>query len=136
MDAKLCIAYLTIEHPGSIPVELRALIGQRIAGCDICQLSCPWNKDLQNKFASFNPKEYAKTLIKLFNWNEKEFLINTKNMAIARIGYKRWLRNLAIALGNSPYDTAIIDALKNRLNYPSKMVQEHIQWALVAIGAE
>ncbi|MGD9152117.1 MAG: tRNA epoxyqueuosine(34) reductase QueG [Gammaproteobacteria bacterium] len=125
LDAKLCIAYLTIEHQGSIPVELRKLIGQRIAGCDECQLSCPWNKNIRQI-----PKNYAQTLIKLFNWTEKEFLTNTQNTTIIRIGYKRWLRNLAIALGNSPYDPAIIAVLKNRLNYPSAMVQEHVQWAI------
>jgi epoxyqueuosine reductase len=125
LDAKLCIAYLTIEHKGSIPIELRKLIGQRIAGCDECQLSCPWNKNMRHI-----PKNYAQTLIKFFNWTEEEFLANTKNTATIRIGYERWLRNLAIALGNSPYDPAIIAALKNRLNYPSAMVQKHIQWAI------
>lgn len=125
LNAKLCIAYLTIEHQGAIPIELRKLIGQRIAGCDECQLSCPWNKNMCRP-----PKNYAQTLIKFFNWSEKEFLDNTKNTAIYRIGYERWLRNVAIALGNSPHDPAIITALKNRLNYPSAMIQEHIQWAI------
>lgn len=125
LNAKLCIAYLTIEHKGSIPIELRKLIGQRIAGCDECQLSCPWNKNMCRP-----PKNYAQTLINFFNWSEKEFSENTKNTAIYRIGYDRWLRNIAIALGNSPYDPTIIPALKNRLNHPSAMVQEHIQWAI------
>lgn len=125
LDAKLCIAYLTIEHLGSIPIELRKLIGQRIAGCDECQLSCPWNRGMQRI-----TKNYAQTLIKLFNWSEKEFLVNTKDTAIHRIGYERWLRNLAIALGNSSCDPAIITALQNRSDHPSPIVREHIQWAL------
>ena len=124
LDAKLCIAYLTIEHQGSIPIELRKLIGQRIAGCDECQLSCPWNHGMQR-----HPKNYAQTLIKLFNWSEAEFLTNTEETAIRRIGYERWLRNIAVALGNSPSSPEIIATLKNRLNYPSPMVQEHVQWA-------
>lgn len=125
LDAKLCIAYLTIEHKGSIPVELRKLIGQRIAGCDECQLSCPWNKNMRSI-----PNNYAQTLIKLFNWTEEEFLDNTQNTTLQRLGYKCWLRNLAVALGNSPYSPKIIAALKSRLNYPSTMVQEHIRWAI------
>ncbi len=125
LDAKLCIAYLTIEHQGSIPIELRKLIGQRIAGCDECQLSCPWNHGMQRI-----PKNYAQTLIKLFNWSEAEFLTNTQETAIIRMGYERWLRNIAVALGNSPSSPEIIVTLKNRLNYPSPMVQEHVQWAL------
>jgi epoxyqueuosine reductase len=126
MDAKLCIAYLTLEHKTSIPIELRKLIGQRIVGCDECQLSCPWNQNMRDNLKPIDTKQ----LIELFNWTEEEFLTKTQGTSIRRIGYERWLRNLAVALGNSPYDPEIIIALKNRLNHPSPMVQEHIRWAL------
>lgn len=132
LDAKLCIAYLTLEHKTSIPVELRKLIGQRIVGCDECQLNCPWNQNMRNNFKKqkTNPHECAKQLIELLNWSEAEFLTKTQGTSVKRIGYERWLRNLAVALGNSPYNLTIITALKNRLDHPSPMVQEHIQWAL------
>jgi len=132
LDAKLCIAYLTLEHKTSIPIELRKLIGQRIVGCDECQLSCPWNRIMQDELQQqkTSPEECAKKLIELFDWSEAEFLTKTQGTSIRRLGYERWLRNLAVALGNSPYDPAIIHALKNRLNHPSPMVQEHIHWAM------
>jgi len=126
MDAKLCIAYLTLEHKTSIPIELRKLIGQRIVGCDTCQLACPWNKKMHDNLKPIDSKK----LIELFNWSKTEFLTKTQGTSVRRIGYERWLRNLAVALGNSPYDPEIIIALKNRLDHPSPMVQEHIQWAL------
>lgn len=135
IDARRCIAYLTIEHKGSIPEDLRPLMGTQIYGCDICQNACPWNKDAEpTKEADFQPRQNidSATLTDLFSWSEEEYLKNTEGSAIRRLGYERWLRNIAVALGN--YKDAktpeIIKALKARQNYPSQLVQEHVAWAL------
>lgn len=133
LDARRCISYLTIELHGSIPVELRALIGNRIYGCDDCQLVCPWNRFAQHSGESdFKPRHglNATQLIKLFAWNEDEFSEYTAGSAIRRIGYECWLRNIAVALGNTKTSDHIIAALKARLDYPSGLVREHVQWAL------
>lgn len=133
LDARRCISYLTIELKGSIPVELRPLIGNRIYGCDDCQLFCPWNKFAKfTEEKEFHPRhglEQAE-LITLFAWEEKEFLQKTAGSAIRRIGHERWLRNIAVALGNAPKTPEIITALKSRRNHPSPLVREHVNWAL------
>ncbi len=133
MDARRCISYLTIENKGSIPEELRPLMGNRIYGCDDCQLACPWNrfaKPTQEK--DFQPRHHldASDLVDLFNWSEEQFLERTAGSPIRRAGYQSWLRNIAVALGNATTNETIIKALKGRLDYPSELVQEHIQWAL------
>jgi epoxyqueuosine reductase len=133
LDARRCISYLTIEMRGSIPVELRPLIGNRIYGCDDCQLVCPWNRFARlSDAADFLPRHGldAPLLTEVFAWSENEFLRRTEGSAIRRIGYECWLRNIAVALGNAQCDTAIIDALKTRSNHPSALVREHVAWAL------
>jgi len=133
VDARRCISYLTIELRGTIPVEFRPLIGNRIYGCDDCQLVCPWNR-----FASvshepdFSPRHQLDSigLLELFSWSEKQFLENTAGSAIRRIGYECWQRNIAIALGNAPSSQQIIRELREKLTISSAMVREHIQWAL------
>jgi epoxyqueuosine reductase len=133
LDARRCISYLTIELHGSIPEDLRPLMGNRIYGCDDCQLVCPWNKFAQLSheidFTARHNLDNA-TLIDLFNWTEEKFLANTEGSAIRRIGYQRWLRNVAVALGNASSSTEIIDALTKRLHDTSELVVEHIHWAL------
>ena len=133
LDARRCISYLTIELRGSIPEELRKPMGNRIFGCDDCQLVCPWNKFTQvSKEADFSPRnnlDDAK-LIELFNWTEQEFFLKTRGSAIRRIGYECWLRNIAVALGNGETNKETITALKASLNHPSKLVREHVEWAL------
>lgn len=133
LDARRCISYLTIELRGSIPIELRPLLGNRIYGCDDCQLICPWNKFAKpSQEKDFHPRHNlaAPQLIELFNWTEEEFLQKTEGSAIRRIGYECWLRNIAVALGNAPKDAAIIHALQNKLEHPSELVREHVEWAL------
>ena len=133
LDARRCISYLTIEHKGSIDPELRPLMGNRIFGCDDCQLCCPWNKFAKpSAEADFQPRHDLETadLIDLFLWNETTYLSKTEGSALRRIGYERWLRNLAVALGNAPSTIAVIEALKQRQDYPSRLVQEHVAWAL------
>ena len=133
LDARRCISYLTIELRGSIPVELRPLIGNRIYGCDDCQLVCPWNRFAQpGKEPDFAPRHGldSATLIELFTWNEAEFLQRTAGSAIRRIGHECWLRNIAVALGNAPHAAAIVTALQSRLDHPSELVREHVAWAL------
>ena len=133
LDARRCISYLTIELRGSIPVELRSLIGNRIYGCDDCQLVCPWNRFArQSDEKDFQPRHGldAPLLIELFAWSEEEFLQRTEGSAIRRIGYECWLRNIAIALGNAPSDKTVIQALSSRLDHPSTLVREHVEWAL------
>lgn len=133
LDARRCISYLTIELRESIPSALRPLIGNRIYGCDDCQLVCPWNK-----FAKFtNEKDFlprhdfaAPDLIELFAWSEETFLKKTEGSAIRRIGHACWLRNIAVALGNAPYSEAVIQTLRSRLQHPSALVREHTLWAL------
>lgn len=133
LDARKCISYLTIEHKGSIDPELRPLMGNRIYGCDDCQLFCPWNKFA--KFTDekdFQPRHNLKEadLIDLFAWDEKLFLKNTEGSAMRRAGYENWLRNIAIALGNAEKSEAIITALQSRKNHTSAVVREHVEWAL------
>jgi epoxyqueuosine reductase len=133
LDARRCISYLTIEHKGPIPEPLRALIGNRVYGCDDCQLVCPWNR-----FARPSPEEDfrarngldAATLIELFAWNEEQFDARMRGSAIRRIGYERWLRNLAVGLGNAPRTAEVLAALRARADHPSPLVREHVQWAL------
>ncbi|MBV9576400.1 MAG: tRNA epoxyqueuosine(34) reductase QueG, partial [Gammaproteobacteria bacterium] len=127
------ISYLTIELRESIPLALRPLIGNRIYGCDDCQLICPWNKFAKyTQEKDFHPRHQLATadLINLFAWTEKEFLQNTEGSAIRRIGYDCWLRNIAVALGNAPFSAAIVHALKQRLQHDSALVREHVGWAL------
>ncbi|HYP68973.1 MAG TPA: tRNA epoxyqueuosine(34) reductase QueG [Thiobacillaceae bacterium] len=133
VDARRCISYLTIELKGSIPLELRPLIGNRIYGCDDCQLVCPWNRFAQRTtLPDFQPRHDldSATLLELFGWSEEEFLKNTEGSAIRRIGYDRWLRNIAVALGNAPASVLSIAALNARLAHPSALVREHVEWAL------
>jgi epoxyqueuosine reductase len=133
LDARRCISYLTIEHRGSIPEALRPLIGNRIYGCDDCQLVCPWNKYAQiaaePDFAVRHGLDDA-DLAALFAWTEGEFMARLEGSAIRRIGYERWSRNLAVALGNAPQTPAVVAALEARADDPSSLVREHIAWAL------
>jgi len=133
LDARRCISYLTIELKGSIPEELRAPMGNRIFGCDDCQLICPWNKFAQETtepdFAPRHSLDGAK-LVDLFGWAEDEFLKRTEGMAIRRTGYEGWLRNIAVALGNAPKSNAVTAALQARADHASELVREHVQWAL------
>lgn len=135
VDARLCISYLTIELQGSIPAELRPLIGNRIYGCDDCQLCCPWND-----FARLGDPDFAvrhaldaTPLAELFTWNEAEFETRLAGSPIRRIGHERWLRNIAVALGNAPESPSTLAALNSRLNDPSELVREHVSWALSRI---
>ena len=133
LDARRCISYLTIELKGSIPLALRPLIGNRIYGCDDCQHCCPWNRFATlSTEPDFMPRHHldAATLLALFAWDETDFLRYTEGSAIRRIGHIRWLRNLAVALGNAPADQAIQQALRERQDHPSAIVREHVQWAL------
>ena len=133
LDARRCISYLTIELRGSIPDELRPLIGNRIYGCDDCQLVCPWNrfakKSVEPDFAVRHGLDGA-ALVDLFGWSEAEFLARTEGSAIRRIGHEQWLRNIAVALGNAPHAPAIVESLKLRMDHPSALVREHVAWAL------
>jgi epoxyqueuosine reductase len=133
LDARRCISYLTIELTGSIPVEFRRAIGNRIYGCDDCQLVCPWNKfarpTAEKDFAVRHGLDYAQ-LTDLFAWSETQFRERTRGSAIRRIGYERWLRNVAVALGNAPTSPQLIAALRGRALHPSPLVREHVQWAL------
>jgi epoxyqueuosine reductase len=138
LDARRCISYLTIELKGSIPVELRPLIGNRVFGCDDCQLVCPWNR-----YARFTAEPDFRVrngldcleLLELFSWSDDEFRERLSGSAILRIGYERWSRNLAVALGNAPTGDRIVAALRQRAADPSALVREHIVWALERHGA-
>lgn len=133
LDARRCISYLTIELKGSIPIEFRSMIGNRIYGCDDCQLVCPWNKFAKpTAEKEFHPRHGLANadLITLFGWTEEEFLRKTEGSAIRRIGHERWLRNIAVALGNAPPDPAIAAALHQRRTHSSALVREHVEWAL------
>jgi epoxyqueuosine reductase len=133
LDARRCISYLTIEHKGSIPEALRPLIGNRVYGCDDCQLICPWNKfavnTIEEDFAVRNGLDDI-SLVELFQWTREEFDARLAGSPIRRIGYEQWLRNLAVGLGNAPTSSAVIDALRARCDDPSSLVREHVQWAL------
>jgi epoxyqueuosine reductase len=133
VDARRCISYLTIELKGSIPEEFREAIGNRIFGCDDCQLVCPWNKFARRfdepDFRARNNLDQA-SLVELFGWNEDEFLRRTEGSAIRRTGFESWLRNIAIALGNAPTSDEVLTALRSRREFPSEVVREHVQWAL------
>jgi len=133
VDARRCISYLTIELRGAIPIELRSMMGNRIYGCDDCQLVCPWNKFAQvSQEGDFSPRHDldAPQLLELFSWTEQMFLDKLAGSPIRRIGYECWLRNIAVALGNASYSAAVIAALNARLSDCSEMVKEHIHWAL------
>jgi epoxyqueuosine reductase len=138
LDARRCISYLTIELHGAIPAELRRLLGNRIYGCDDCQLVCPWNKFAR---AAAHPDFKvrhgldAARLADLFAWTEQEFLSRTEGSAIRRIGYERWLRNIAVALGNAPATAENLAALEARRDDPSALVREHVAWALAEHAA-
>lgn len=133
IDARRCISYLTIELKGSIPEELRPLIGNRIFGCDDCQLFCPWNRFAKTtQEQDFHPRHQLDTrsLIELFSWDEALFLKNTEGSPLRRSGYLLWLRNLAVALGNAPASKSIIAALNQQRYHPEPLVREHVEWAL------
>lgn len=133
LDARRCISYLTIELKGAIPEELRPLMGNRIYGCDDCQLVCPWNKfSTPTQLDDFQPRHRLddRQLVELFMWSEEEFLTKTEGSAIRRIGHERWLRNIAVALGNAEYSKEIIQALESKKEYPSQLVREHVLWAI------
>ncbi len=151
LDARRCISYLTIEHAGPIPVELRPLIGNRIYGCDDCQLVCPWNKFAQRSaLPDFDERAglTGQQLVTLFNWSEAEFLHHTEGSPIRRIGHERWLRNVAVGMGNAlrlqrggtalraGSDEAIKQSLRPRLDHPSALVREHVRWALMEASDE
>ena len=142
LDARRCISYLTIEHAGPIPLELRPLIGNRIYGCDDCQLICPWNKFAQRSaLPDFDERAglTGQQLVTLFDWTEEEFLRITEGSPIRRIGHERWLRNVAVAMGNAlravdstsePDRASIRASLVRRADHPAELVREHVQWAL------
>jgi epoxyqueuosine reductase len=133
LDARRCISYLTIEHHGAIPEALRPAIGNRIFGCDDCQLACPWNKfarvasepDFRARHGLDAPE-----LVALFGWDEREFLAKTEGSALRRLGFRRWLRNLAVALGNAPPSERAASALRARADDGDALVREHVAWAL------
>ena len=137
LDARRCISYLTIEHKSAIPVALRPLIGNRVYGCDDCQLVCPWNRfsrlSSEEDFQARNGLDRA-TLVALFGWSEAEFDERLRGSPIRRIGYERWLRNLAVGLGNAPCSPELIASLKARSNHRSELVREHVRWALERHG--
>jgi epoxyqueuosine reductase len=133
LDARRCISYLTIEQRGAIPVELRAAVGNRIFGCDDCQLFCPWNKFAQSTdVADFSARHDldGTALVDLFAWTEQQWRARTEGSALRRAGYEGWLRNVAVALGNAPTDSGVTDALRARAEHPSELVREHVAWAL------
>jgi len=139
LDARRCISYLTIEHKGSIDPELRPLMGNRVFGCDDCQLVCPWNKFAQHTTETdFSPRHGLADadLVDLFLWDEDTWLARTEGSAIRRIGHERWLRNLAIALGNAPRSERVVAALQARRGISSELVAEHVNWALFQHGVE
>jgi epoxyqueuosine reductase len=133
LDARRCISYLTIELKQAIPVELRPLIGNRVFGCDDCQIVCPWNRfarpTQENDFKPRHGLDNAQ-LAALFLWDEATFLGNTEGSPLRRAGYERWLRNLAVGLGNAPSTIPVLEALQARREYPSELVREHVEWAL------
>ncbi|MBU3737129.1 MAG: tRNA epoxyqueuosine(34) reductase QueG [Methylobacterium sp.] len=139
VDARRCISYLTIELKDSIPEPLRPLMGNRIYGCDDCQLACPWNKFAQvTREADFHVRHGLDnvTLVELFGWDEQQFSARMAGSAIYRIGYLQWLRNLAVGLGNAPASAAVIAALRSRADHPAPLLREHVHWALHRHGVE
>ncbi|MHC6227691.1 tRNA epoxyqueuosine(34) reductase QueG [Pseudomonas sp. X10] len=133
LDARRCISYLTIELKNAIPVELRPLIGNRVFGCDDCQIVCPWNRFARpTSEGDFKPRHNLDNanLAELFLWDEATFLSNTEGSPLRRAGYERWLRNLAVGLGNAPSTIPVLEALRARQDHPSELVREHVQWAL------
>ncbi|CAD5106542.1 tRNA epoxyqueuosine(34) reductase QueG [Zestomonas carbonaria] len=133
LDARRCISYLTIELKGSIPEELRPLIGNRVFGCDDCQIVCPWNRFARpSGQGDFQPRHGLDNaeLATLFRWSEEEFLSRTEGSPLRRAGYERWLRNLAVGLGNAPTSIPVLEALEARRGHPSALVREHVEWAL------
>ncbi len=137
VDARKCISYLTIELKGSIPIEFRKAIGNRIFGCDDCQLVCPWNRFASaSEEAAFRVRHNLDSiqLSQLFLWTKSEFLEKTRGSAIRRLGYERWLRNIAIALGNTPPNEVTVNTLKARQNDESELVREHVEWALAQVS--
>ena len=133
VDARRCVSYLTIELHGPIPEPFRKLMGNRIYGCDDCQIICPWNRFAKlTGEADFNPRQQLNTqqLLDVFAWTEDVFLTKTEGSAIRRIGYERWLRNIAVALGNAPTSVAVVEALKAKLTDQSELVREHVHWGL------
>ena len=133
LDAQRCISYLTIELRGNIPEDLRSSIGNRIFGCDDCQLACPWNKFARpSEEADFSPRHGLDeaTLVALFRWSEEQWSAKTRGSALRRAGYEGWLRNIAVALGNGPNSREVVDALRERAEHPSAIVREHVRWAL------
>jgi epoxyqueuosine reductase len=139
LDARRCISYLTIELKGSIPEALRPLIGNRVYGCDDCQLVCPWNRYAQTSaepdFAVRNGLDDV-SLVELFGWDAATFAARLAGSAIHRIGHERWLRNIAVGLGNAPTSLAVIAALQSRSDDASPLVREHVAWALARHHAE
>jgi len=137
LDARRCISYLTIEHKSAIPEELRPLIGSRVYGCDDCQLVCPWNGfakiSHEDDFQARNGLDRA-TLVELFSWTEGQFDERLRGSPIRRIGYERWLRNIAVGLGNAPTSADVITSLKEKQDHPSELVREHVIWALKRHG--
>jgi len=139
LDARKCISYLTIENKGSIPIEFRKQMGNRVFGCDDCQLVCPWNRfATTSDEGDFQPRHALDTakLTELFLWSEDEFLSNTEGSAIRRAGYTGWLRNIAVALGNAPTNDSVTAALNARRNLDNALVREHIEWALAQHAAQ
>lgn len=135
LDARRCISYLTIELKGAIPTELRSLIGNRVFGCDDCQIVCPWNRFARpSGEGDFQPRHQLDNaeLAQLFLWDESRFLSNTEGSPLRRAGYERFLRNLAVGLGNAPSSIPVLEALKARREHPSELVREHVEWALAA----
>jgi epoxyqueuosine reductase len=130
LDARRCVSYLTIEHKSAIPIEFRKAIGNRIYGCDDCQLVCPWNKFAKRAttpdFEARNALDDS-SLVDFFAWSEDEFLKKTEGSAIRRIGHERWLRNVAVALGNAPTSSEAIESLRSRATHASGLVREHVQ---------
>ncbi|MGE5098063.1 MAG: tRNA epoxyqueuosine(34) reductase QueG [Betaproteobacteria bacterium] len=139
LDARRCISYLTIEHHGVIDEDLRPLMGNRIYGCDDCQIVCPWNKYAQaTRVADFAVRNGldAAALVDLFAWTGEEFDRRLEGSAIRRIGHERWLRNIAVALGNAPTTPQVVNALRARREHPSALVREHVAWALRRHGED